>query len=169
MVTKSQTVAAPHFNRYIEIVKEKDLLKSLKKSRKEFSELLDRLPRNKIDFAYAPGKWTIREVLQHIIDAERVFAYRALTFARKDKTPLPGFDENSWAAESRSAKRSWKELRDEFKTVRKSSELLFSSLDQDQLLAEGVAGNHPANSLAMGFVCSGHLLHHIKIIRERYL
>jgi hypothetical protein len=107
--------------------------------------------------------------LQHIIDAERVFTYRALTFARKDKTPLPGFDENNWAAESRSAQRSWKDLRDEFKTIRKSTELLFGSLDQEQLLAEGIAGNHPANSLAMGFVCTGHLLHHIQIIKERYL
>src|SRR6516165_3864014 len=135
MMTKSDAKAASFYQKYLDRVQDEDVQKALKKSGRQFRKFLGEIPKNKIDFAYAPGKWTIREVLQHIIDAERVFTYRALTFARKDKTPLPGFDENNWAAESRSAQRSWKDLRDEFKTIRKSTELLFGSLDQEQLLA----------------------------------
>jgi hypothetical protein len=153
----------------LETVEETDLVKSLKKSRKEFLFLIKQIPRDKIDFAYAPGKWTLCQVVQHIIDSERVFAYRALSFARKDKTPLPSFDENLWAAESASDNRSWKDLKNEFKSLRKSNEFLFASFDEDQLRSEGIASNSPVNCLALGFICSGHLLHHVRIIKEKYL
>src|SRR5689334_8071377 len=90
-------IAAPSFQKYINLVKEQDLIKSLKKNRKAFLKLLKDIPGKKVDYRYAEGKWTIRQVLQHVIDAERVFTYRALWFARHDSQPLPGFDENNWA------------------------------------------------------------------------
>src|SRR6476660_1020172 len=90
-----------HFHKYINQVEEDDLVKAFKKQTRSFLKFLDEIPKNKRGYRYAEDKWTIKEVLQHIIDAERIFAYRALCFARKDATPLPGFDENSYAANSK--------------------------------------------------------------------
>ncbi len=169
MVTRKDVIAAEFFNRYLNLVKEDDVVKALKKNTKQFRKLLDSIPKKKIDYAYAEGKWTIKQLLQHVIDAERVFVYRAMTFSRKDATPLPGFDENQWADNAQTEHRRWSDLVDEFRAVRKSTELLFESLTEDQLLATGTAGNHPANALAYGFISAGHVLHHLKIINERYL
>jgi hypothetical protein len=169
MVPRNEIIAAEYQHAYINGVKEDDVLKALKKNTKEFKKFLKKIPHRKIDYAYAEGKWTIREVLQHIVDAERVFSYRALRFARKDETPLPGFDENSWAANAGAAKRNWNDLVDEFKAVRKSTELLFGSFTDDQLRAAGSASGQPINVLALGFLPAGHNIHHMRIIRERYL
>jgi len=169
MVTKKDAIASESFQKYIDLVHEKDLMKALKKNSKQFKEFLEKLPKKKIDFSYADGKWTIREVLQHIIDAERVFTYRAVTFARKDTTPLPSFDENHWAANSNGSRRKWNDLLKEFKAVRKSTESLFASFTDDQLMSAGTASNKPCNPIALGFVCAGHAAHHIHIIKERYL
>ena len=127
------------------------------------------IPEEKHNYAYAEGKWTVKEVVQHIIDAERVFSYRALRFARKDSTALPGFNENVFAANAKVDKRSWEDLLDELSVVRKSTELLFASFDQDQLEAEGISNNHSIYVLGIGFICAGHCLHHQKVIEERYL
>jgi glycerophosphoryl diester phosphodiesterase len=108
-------------------------------------------------------------VLQHIIDAERVFAYRALCFARKDTTPLPGFDENIFADHSKAEQRKWKELVKEFRAVRESTELLFSSFDEDQLEAAGMASGKSVYVMGIGFIIAGHTNHHMKVIKERYL
>src|ERR1700693_6031573 len=98
MATKKDTVAAEFYHGYINAAKGDDLNNAIKKSTKEFKSLLNKIPKKKIDHSYAEGKWTIKEMLQHIIDAERVFTYRALRFARKDSTPLHSFDQKSWAA-----------------------------------------------------------------------
>jgi uncharacterized damage-inducible protein DinB len=169
MVTRKDVIAAEFFQRYLNLVKEDDVVKALKKNTKQFRKLLDSIPRKKIDYAYAEGKWTIKQLLQHVIDAERVFTYRAMTFSRKDATPLPGFDENQWADNAQTNHRQWSDLVNEFKAVRKSTELLFESFTEDQLLSTGTASSQPANALAFGFICAGHALHHIRIIKERYL
>lgn len=169
MVTRKDAVAADFFQRYLQEAKSEDLIKALKLNSKSFSGLLSKIPKKKIDFAYAKGKWTVKEMLQHIIDTERVFCYRALRFARKDTTPLAGFDENSWASQAKVDKRKWEDLVKEFKALRKSTELLYSSLDRDQLLSEGTASNHTINVAALGFITAGHVEHHIKILKERYL
>ena len=145
------------------------MLKSLSKNSRQFKKFLEEVPKKKIDFAYAPGKWTIKELLQHIIDAERVFTYRALRFARKDATPLSGFDENSWAANANATVRDWKTLVGEFKAVRKSTQYLYGSFSDDQLKSAGEASGHQINVLALGFITAGHVAHHMKIIKERYL
>jgi hypothetical protein len=169
MARKKDVIAAEFFQRYLNLVKEDDVVKALKKNTKQFRKLLETIPKKKIEYAYAEGKWTIKQLLQHVIDAERVFVYRAMTFSRKDATPLPGFDENQWADHADTKHRQWSDLVDEFRALRKSTELLFESLTEDQLLSTGTAGNHPANALAFGFICAGHALHHSTIIKERYL
>lgn len=169
MVTQKNAVAADFYNKYINAVNEEDVVKALKKNAKEFKELLKKIPQKKIDHAYAEGKWTIKELLQHVIDAERVFAYRALRFARKDATPLASFDENAWTVSAKTSTRKWNDVVKEFKAVRKSTELLFESFDDDQLLSAGTASNNKVNVVALGFIAAGHVAHHAGIIRDRYL
>jgi hypothetical protein len=157
------------YHNYIRQVPEDDLMTSFKNQTTTFLDFINTIPREKIDFAYAPGKWTIKEVLQHIIDAERVFSYRALRFARKDPTPLHGFDENLFAKNAKVEKRNWNDLVDEFKSVRKATEWLYSSFDEEQLNASGTASNGSNYVLAFGYISIGHSLHHMKVIKERYL
>ena len=169
MVNKKDLTVPDFFTTYTNAVNEKDLQEALQANTRRFRKLLKRIPHKKINYAYAEGKWTIKELLQHIIDAERVFVYRALTFARQDPAQLPGFDENNWAITAKAPKRKWPELIDEFKALRASTELFFASLDDNQLLQTGTASNKVISVAALGFVCAGHVAHHIRIIRERYL
>jgi hypothetical protein len=157
------------YHGYISQVSENDLMDAFKKGIPSFTQFFETIPESKHNYRYAEGKWTIKEVLQHIIDSERVFSYRALCFARKDPTPLPGFDENIFAANAKADKRSWNDLIDEFKTIRRSSEQLFASFDNEQLNATGTASNHSNYVLGFGYIIIGHSLHHMRIVKERYL
>lgn len=157
------------YHNYISQVPEDDIIAAFKNGSPSIIHFLENLPVEKRDYRYAEGKWTIKEVLQHIIDAERVFNYRALCFARKDTSPLPGFDENTFAANAKADKRNWNDLMVEFKAIRLGSEMLFSSFDDEQLNASGIANNHSNYALAFGYVLVGHSLHHMKVIKERYL
>jgi uncharacterized damage-inducible protein DinB len=127
------------------------------------------LPESKADYAYAEDKWTLKELLLHIIDAERIFSYRALRIARKDETPLPGFDESAYAPVSKAAERSLQSLKDEFAAVRKATDILLSTFDEEQLSQKGTASNNPVTANAIAFIVFGHMLHHKQIIEERYL
>lgn len=120
------------------------------------------------DEIYAPGKWTIRDLLQHCIDTERVMAYRALCFARNDETVLPGFDEELYSKNTTSTKRTLESLLEEFSIVRKSTIMLFESMDKTMLLRKGTANLTRISPLALGFVIIGHAKHHQNVIRERY-
>ncbi len=157
------------YHNYINHVSEDNLSEAFAKESASMIRFLETIPPDKYDYRYAEGKWTIKEVLQHIIDAERIFAYRALRFARKDPTPLPGFDENLFAAEAKADARTWDKLVEEFKIVRRSSELLFNSFDEEQLQSNGISSNSPNYVLAVGFILIGHAMHHQRIIKERYL
>ncbi|MCW3119506.1 MAG: DinB family protein [Chitinophagaceae bacterium] len=162
--------AVPAFyHNYINQVPQDDLMAAFKEENDAFIKFLEAIPTSKQDYRYATGKWTIKELLQHIIDAERIFDYRALRFARKDATPLSGFDENKYAAVSNAARRDWNELVEEFKVVRKASAFLFGSFDEEQLSATGISSNHSISVLALGYIVIGHTIHHEKIIKERYL
>ena len=123
----------------------------------------------KHDYRYAEGKWTIKEVVQHMMDGERVFTYRALRFARKDETHVPGFDENLFAQTAKADKRNWNEMVEEFAALRKASESMFASFDNEQLESEGVASERSIYVLGLGFIVAGHVNHHCGIIKERYL
>lgn len=169
MPSKSDALAAEFYSNYINKAKDENVVRAMQKSGKSLRKLLKNIPKKKIDYAYEEGKWTIREVVQHMIDAERVFAYRALSFARKDTTPLPSFDENSWTANSLASSRNWKDLINEFTAVREASILMFDAFSEDQLRSIGVASNKEVNVLALGYIIAGHVEHHIDVIRERYL
>jgi hypothetical protein len=169
MLPRSEIIPADFYQNYISLIKEEDVRKALQKNFRQFRKFLKSIPRKKIDFAYAEGKWTIREVLQHIIDAERVFSYRAVTFSRLDTTPLPGFDENTWAANAGATERSWEELQEEWRTLRKSNILLYKSFSDHQLGFRGQSNGRPLNAFTLGFIIPGHVAHHMRIIKERYL
>ena len=158
-----------YYHRYIEQVEERELVSALINQRKSFVDFLNLIPADKYDYRYAPGKWTLKELLLHLLDAERIFAYRALCIARKDPNSLPGFDEDIYAANSRAENRDWNEMVNEFSLVRQSNEIMFSSFDPEQLESEGIANNKSVYVKALGFIMVGHVNHHTRIIKERYL
>ena len=121
------------------------------------------------DLRYAPNKWMVKDILQHVIDTERIMAYRALRFARNDKTALPGFDENLFADVAHATRRTIPDLYAEFAAVRQSTILMFGHFDNEMLLRTGVSSHQNISVLALGFVIAGHARHHATIIRERYL
>lgn len=169
MIPRSAILPADVHQPYIDLIKDNDFREGIRKNTRQFRKLLERIPRKKIDYAYAEGKWTIRQVLQHIIDAERVFAYRALRLSRMDPTPLPGWDENQWAAHDGATDRRWKDLIREFIAVRQSTQYLFDSLSDEQLRFVGTVSERPMNAFTIGFVLPGHVVHHMRILEERYL
>jgi hypothetical protein len=169
MPGKIDALAAPFYQDYISKAPDEEVAKAISRNSKNFRKLLKRIPKKKIDYAYAEGKWTIRELLQHIIDAERVFSYRATSIARKDATPLPSFDENQWATNSQASNRSWKDMIEEFRALRTANEYLFSAMSDEQLRSIGVASGKEINVLALGFIIAGHVEHHMDILKERYL
>ena len=127
------------------------------------------IPLHKIDYAYASGKWTVKQMLQHVIDTERIFAYRSLAIARKEPKALAGFDENEYAKNANAANRDWNDILQEWNIVRQSTNLLFESFTPEQVHYMGVASDHPISVNALGFIIFGHALHHLHILQERYL
>lgn len=158
-----------YFHRYINLAINEDLKTAFDKHQTELVAFLKEIPKKKWNYRYAEGKWSIKEVVQHIIDAERVFAYRALCFARKDQTPLPAFDENLYAANSKADERTKKDLIKELKTVQESSAQLFSSMENEQLEQPGIASGKPTYVKGVAYILLGHALHHKKLLEERYL
>jgi len=156
------------YHGYINKVKQPDLLAALRENSKVLFEYLEAIPQEKITYSYAPGKWTVKQVVQHLMDAERVFVYRALRFSRADQTPLPGFDENAFADNADAAHIKWEVLLEEFKSLRRSSELFFAGLTDEQLQRVGIASGQPCSALAFGFITAGHAAHHLDIFKERY-
>lgn len=121
------------------------------------------------DRTYAPGKWSIREIIQHLIDWERIFSYRSIIFARKEGTIPPGHDENILAMNSKANSRKLETIIDDFLFARRNTQSLFSSFDEESLLTIGKSWNYEMPVLALGFIILGHQIHHFNIIRERYL
>lgn len=159
----------PYYANYIKILGQVSLMSALKKGRAEFLDFVGTIPDDKLTCSYADGKWSIAAVLVHLVDAERVFQYRALRFARNDKTPLPGFEQNGYSSESYADKKSKDQLIQEFSTVRDATVVLFGTFGQNILKRTGVADNAPMSVGAVGFVICGHQAHHLAVIKERYL
>ena len=160
---------APYYHTYIGKVPEGTLLDLLAQSYNEFLAITQNIDASKEDYRYAEGKWSIKEVLQHLIDTERVMQYRALRVARNDTTPMAGFDQDDFAAVAIVSHRSIPDLMAEFNIVRQSSITLFQSLQASNLLHIGTASGHPVSTRALGYIILGHQLHHQKILVERYL
>lgn len=162
-------IYAPHFYDYIKLVENEELENVLQDQLKATEDFLKGIPPEKHLFKYAEGKWSIKEVIQHIIDTERVFAFRVLAFSRKDVNTLPSMDENRYAENSDADHRNWQDLIDELTTVRKSTIFLFDSFTPDQSQRVGKAGNYEMSVKAMGYTIAGHLQHHLNILKDRYL
>jgi uncharacterized damage-inducible protein DinB len=145
------------------------LLKHLHDGFDSIKKLILSLPEEKLLYRYANNKWTIKEVLVHLVDDERIYAYRALCFARNEKTPLPGFEQDDYITSSNANDRSIESILDEYEAVRKATIALYEGLDDDALLRSGIANNNKATVRALGYHIAGHELHHLNIITERYL
>lgn len=154
---------------YINALNGVDLLEELEISLHDFIRFIQNLPMDKFDYRYAEGKWTIKDIIQHVIDTERIFSYRALRFSRNDKTPLHGFEENDFAQNTDANARSIQELLTEFSAVRYATLLLFKSFTPKQLLNIGISSNENVSVRAIGFIIIGHQKHHQKVFEERYL
>ena len=161
----------PFYQPYIDAVlaQNKNILELLDYAEKIAVDRLQYLTKSQQEFRYDEGKWSIKEILQHLIDAEQIFCYRALRFARFDKTDLAGFDENHYVAHSFCEAKDFDELLAEFKAVRKCSKMLFKNFSADILKNQGLANGNNMSVRAIGYVIAGHQLHHLDVIKERYL
>jgi hypothetical protein len=160
---------APYYDRYISRVSEGDIVSTLTDQLPAYLELIRSIPESRGTHRYAPGKWSIKESLGHVNDTERIFAYRGLRIARGDATPLPGFEQNDYIAPGRFDERTLSDLAEEFAHIRRASIALFAPLDDEALDRRGTASGFPVTVRAMGYIIAGHALHHMAILRERYL
>jgi uncharacterized damage-inducible protein DinB len=159
----------PHYQAYIDKSNNLAIPEGLASNSKKVVDFFESIPKDKLEYRYAEGKWTIKELLHHIIDTERIFAYRALRVARKDKTPMPGFEENEYVLPAKSNDRSLESLLNEYKAVRQSTLALFETFTNEMLIEIGTASNSPISARAIGFIIIGHENHHCEVVKERYL
>lgn len=158
----------PYFDTYISQVHEDDVLDVLGRQTADVRQRLGGLSEERAGFRYAPGKWSVREVLGHLIDSERVFAYRALSIARGDTNSLPGFDEGVFAANSGHDRYRLSDLLDEFEAMRTSNVSMLSHLDEQSLARVGIANSNPTVVRAIPWIMAGHVRHHLGVLAEKY-
>ena len=158
-----------YFENYITLVPEDNIVEALENQQPIIDNFFNSISEEKSEYAYAEGKWTLKELLQHIIDTERIFNYRCLAIARNEKQSLPGFEETDYSDASDANNRSWNSLVEEMKAVRISTLLLFKSFTDDMINRQGIANEKPVTVLALTLITVGHLYHHKNIIESRYL
>jgi len=158
----------PYYDRYISLIGDDDIIEVLKAQRKTSKKFLKTFTEKQGNYAYADGKWSVKEVLGHVIDTERIMAYRALAFARGEKQTLPGFEQDDYVAESNFNNRSLDDLINEFLKARESNIILFKNFDEEILNRRGIANEAEITVLALIYIIAGHEKHHMKILRERY-
>lgn len=168
-MTTSELTLPAFYKGYVEEVEEDNLIQALITNGNLTLDLIRSIPENSGLYAYAEGKWTIKEVIAHIIDAERIFAYRALRFARNDRTELAGFEENEYTVASNANNRKIYKIAEEFANLRASTVDLFGSFSEAMLKREGMANGQLISVEALGYVIAGHETHHRKILNDRYL
>jgi len=154
---------------YIARVPDGDLVGALEANLEEFVRTIGAVAEVRGGFAYAPGKWTLKEVIGHVIDGERVFSYRAMRIARGDETPLPGFDEQAWVPQSGANDRTIADLLAELRAVRAATIALLRHLPADSVTRRGTASGNGVTVRALAWIIAGHPMHHLSILRERYL
>ncbi len=160
----------PEFYRtYVRFLQDETVVEQLQSSAKEFNYLLNTFSNEKAEYRYEEGKWSIKDLIQHIIDSERVFCYRAMRFARNDKIELPGFEQDDYAEIASADRRDIQDLMSEFTSTRYSTISFFSALSEEDLKRTGLANGTEFSVEVLGYVISGHLLHHLEVIREKYL
>lgn len=159
---------APYYANYVGKVPDISLRSALDESAAALLDYLTHVPEDRVDHAYAPGKWTIKECLQHIIDTERIFAYRALTIARGDQTALPGFDQDDYVKTVDVSCRSYLKMIEEFRQLRQSHLTMFKSFTACDVQRTGTMSGTPASARALGFIMAGHVFHHAELYRNKY-
>jgi hypothetical protein len=159
----------PFYARYVARVPEGDILAILAEQMGETLALLRSVPAERSLHRYAPGKWSVRDLVQHVADTERVMSYRLLRIARGDSTPLAGFAENDWAGVAQADRRDWLELVDELEAVRAATIALIRGIDAEAAMRRGTANGAEVTVRALAYIIAGHELHHVAILRERYL
>ncbi len=159
----------PYFEYYINLIQEDDIISALKTNHQTILDFIEDIPRQKLNYFYDEGKWTVKQVINHIIDTERILSYRALRFARGDKQKVLSFDENLYAANANLTNTNAQMLADEFDSVRLSNILFFKQLSDKELLLKGQMASGEVNVLSLGYFLCGHAQHHINVIKERYL
>jgi hypothetical protein len=168
MPRPSATEYGSFYQTYINYTSGKDYTILVQQYNDRIIESWTAVPVEKVNYAYGPDKWTIKQMLQHVIDTERIFAYRALAIARNEPAALLGFDENEYAKNGTAANRNWKDMLVEWRVVRQSTNLLFASFTEEQMKAMGTASGSAISVNALGFIIFGHALHHLHILKERY-
>jgi len=158
----------PYYNRYIDLIENEDILAVLENQRQEMSDLLNSFGEEAAAFRYAPDKWSVKEVVGHVIDVERIFAYRALRFARSDKTPLPEFDQDEYIKHANFDARTLIDIADEYRAVREATLSMFYSFKDAYLNYEGTASGFRFTVRAIPYIIAGHEVHHQQVIREKY-
>ena len=170
MITQPQPDEfAPFYAGYVARAAEGDILQTLTQLKESTYKFFASIPADKEDYAYASGKWTIKQVLNNMIDTERVFAFRLLCFARKDENAMPGFDENAYAENVNVSDRTLNDLANEFKALREANLYLYRSITPAQSLYKGVASGKSVSVRALLYIIAGHELHHLAILNDRYL
>lgn len=159
----------PYYGKYISLVTEPDLIEVLENQPAELRSLLGSLNEEKGAHSYAEGKWTIKEVLSHLIDGERIFAYRILRISRGDKTPIEGFEQEGYIENSHANERSFEDLLEEFASERSANLRMMKNLRDDGWSRMGTASESPVSVRALGFVMAGHIRHHVRILKSQYL
>jgi len=159
----------PFYQKYIDKTRSETIKELISNNSSILNHFVNNIPESKAEYAYAEGKWTVKDLLQHMIDTERIMIYRALTIARKDSVPLPGFDENEYAANANTTTRILQSLKEEFVSVRKATDHFLLSLSEEQLQQKGIANGNPITVKALAYIVYGHALHHKQILEERYL
>ena len=160
---------APYYSRYVSRVPDGDIIATLRTQIAATLELLRGIPEGKSLTRYAPDKWSVRQVVGHMCDTERIFAYRALRIARNDPTALPGFEQDDYVSTARSDDRTLASLCDELEAVRRATLFVFEPLNDEELMRRGTASGNPVSVRALAYITAGHELHHVAILRERYL
>jgi DinB superfamily len=158
----------PYYEKYVSLVPDQDILATLEKQLTETVRLLSARLEDKGDLRYAPGKWSVKEVLGHVIDTERIFSYRALRIARNDKTPIEGYEQDDYVKNAPFGKYSLAALIEEFTSVREATLSLFRGLDEPAWVRRGVANNSEVSVRAIAYIVAGHELHHRRILQEKY-
>lgn len=160
---------APYYKKYVELIHTDDIVAYLERQKVETLDFLRNIKWEKWEQAYAPDKWTLAEVVIHLIDTERIFAYRALRISRGDTTPLAGFDQDPYVPNSGASSRTPASIVDEFAAVREATIHLFKNFTDEMWLRRGIASENEVSTLALAFMAAGHVEHHLRVIRERYL
>jgi hypothetical protein len=159
----------PYYEGYVSLVPEADIIPALENQIDEISELFEKVPEERGTFAYEDGKWTIKELLSHLIDGERMFAYRVFRIARGDKTPIEGFEQDGYIENSHANGRPIAELMEEFTLLREANLILFENLEDEDWVRTGTANNVEISVRSLAWIMVGHVRHHMSILRSRYL